>query len=178
MTVPVAVKETPAKQAPAKESAPKQSAPKQQAPAAEQTQQEAPCWDEATIIYENCTDVKANGAAPTKVGDLGWDQKLDRDGDGVGCEGWPGRSVPLAPRVSRGLSNKNDVIAVAKLHRVFAVQLEGNIGCFLRCSAGVRRSIRCFHASEGCCRGVAYHLCARRPVCVHAGAFIPCSRHR
>ena len=37
-------------------------------------------------VYENCTDMKTNGAAPIKVGDLGWNQKFDGDGDGVGCE--------------------------------------------------------------------------------------------
>jgi hypothetical protein len=75
----------PAKEAPAKKAPAKQSAPKQQAPA-KQAQQEAPGSDKATTVYENCTDVKTNGAAPIKVGDLGWDQKFDRDGDGVGCE--------------------------------------------------------------------------------------------
>lgn len=84
VAVPVAAKKAPAKQA-APKPATKESAPKQQAPA-KQTQQETPGSDEATIVYENCADVKANGAAPIKVGDLGWDQKFDRDGDGIGCE--------------------------------------------------------------------------------------------
>ncbi|NMR32332.1 GmrSD restriction endonuclease domain-containing protein [Crystallibacter degradans] len=86
VAVPVAMKEAPAKHAPAKESAAKQSAQKQQAPAAQQKQDAPAGSDEETIVYENCADVKANGAAPIKVGDLGWDQKFDRDGDGVGCE--------------------------------------------------------------------------------------------
>ncbi|MGY1754955.1 GmrSD restriction endonuclease domain-containing protein [Blastococcus sp. SYSU D01042] len=36
--------------------------------------------------YANCTQVKAAGAAPIRVGDPGWQPKFDRDGDGVGCE--------------------------------------------------------------------------------------------
>jgi hypothetical protein len=36
--------------------------------------------------YKNCDDVRAHGAAPIRVGDPGYSTKLDRDGDGVGCE--------------------------------------------------------------------------------------------
>jgi hypothetical protein len=36
--------------------------------------------------YENCTAVRAAGAAPIRAGDPGYSRKLDRDGDGVGCE--------------------------------------------------------------------------------------------
>ena len=39
-----------------------------------------------TPAYANCSEVKAAGAAPIRVGDAGWDPKFDRDGDGVGCE--------------------------------------------------------------------------------------------
>ncbi|MFD1213779.1 DUF1524 domain-containing protein [Arthrobacter sp. GCM10027362] len=40
----------------------------------------------STVFYQNCTAVKAAGAAPIRAGDPGWDTKLDRDGDGVGCD--------------------------------------------------------------------------------------------
>ncbi|MEC5148550.1 DUF1524 domain-containing protein [Cryobacterium sp. GrIS_2_6] len=38
------------------------------------------------VYYENCTAVKAAGAAPIRAGDPGWQSKFDRDKDGVGCE--------------------------------------------------------------------------------------------
>lgn len=37
-------------------------------------------------FYENCSDVRAAGAAPIRAGDPGYSRDLDRDGDGVGCE--------------------------------------------------------------------------------------------
>lgn len=37
-------------------------------------------------FYANCTEVKAAGAAPIYPGDPGWQDKFDRDNDGVGCE--------------------------------------------------------------------------------------------
>ena len=37
-------------------------------------------------FYANCTAVRAAGAAPIHVGEPGYSRKLDRDGDGVGCE--------------------------------------------------------------------------------------------
>ena len=36
--------------------------------------------------YGNCTEARAAGAAPVRVGDPGYGRHLDRDGDGVGCE--------------------------------------------------------------------------------------------
>jgi hypothetical protein len=36
--------------------------------------------------YANCSAARAAGAAPVRVGDPGYSRKLDRDGDGVGCE--------------------------------------------------------------------------------------------
>ena len=36
--------------------------------------------------YQNCTAVRAAGAAPIYVGQPGFQSKFDRDGDGVGCE--------------------------------------------------------------------------------------------
>ncbi|MFD3532099.1 excalibur calcium-binding domain-containing protein [Streptomyces sp. NPDC058664] len=38
------------------------------------------------VYYENCSAVRAAGAAPIHVGDPGYSRKLDRDGDGVACE--------------------------------------------------------------------------------------------
>ena len=37
-------------------------------------------------VYANCDAVRAAGAAPIHVGEPGYSRKLDRDGDGVGCE--------------------------------------------------------------------------------------------
>jgi septal ring factor EnvC (AmiA/AmiB activator) len=39
-----------------------------------------------TTSYDNCTAVRAAGAAPITSGDPGYGRHLDRDGDGVGCE--------------------------------------------------------------------------------------------
>lgn len=75
VSVPVAARPAPAEPVPAPAEAP---APKQ-APAP------APAQD-ATVFYQNCSAVRAAGAAPIRVGDPGWDSKFDRDGDGVGCE--------------------------------------------------------------------------------------------
>lgn len=36
--------------------------------------------------YQNCSAVRAAGAAPIRVGQPGFQSKFDRDGDGVGCE--------------------------------------------------------------------------------------------
>lgn len=40
----------------------------------------------SSAYYANCTAVRAAGAAPIYSGDPGYSRKLDRDGDGVGCE--------------------------------------------------------------------------------------------
>lgn len=40
----------------------------------------------AAAYYQNCTEVRAAGAAPIYAGDPGFQSKFDRDGDGVGCE--------------------------------------------------------------------------------------------
>ncbi|WP_199863448.1 MULTISPECIES: excalibur calcium-binding domain-containing protein [unclassified Streptomyces] len=39
------------------------------------------------VYYANCTAVRAAGAAPIHRGEPGYDSHLDRDGDGVACEG-------------------------------------------------------------------------------------------
>nr|WP_293873522.1 excalibur calcium-binding domain-containing protein [Sphingomonas sp. UBA978] len=36
--------------------------------------------------YANCSAARAAGAAPVRSGQPGYSRKLDRDGDGVGCE--------------------------------------------------------------------------------------------
>lgn len=36
--------------------------------------------------YPNCSAARAAGAAPVLEGDPGYSRRLDRDGDGVGCE--------------------------------------------------------------------------------------------
>ncbi|MFG1849613.1 excalibur calcium-binding domain-containing protein [Micromonospora carbonacea] len=38
------------------------------------------------VYYANCAAVRAAGADPIRRGDPGYSRKLDRDGDGVGCE--------------------------------------------------------------------------------------------
>ncbi|MBW4704618.1 excalibur calcium-binding domain-containing protein [Micromonospora sp. RL09-050-HVF-A] len=38
------------------------------------------------VYYANCTAVRAAGAAPIRRGVPGYSRKLDRDGDGIGCE--------------------------------------------------------------------------------------------
>ena len=38
------------------------------------------------IEFANCSQARAAGAAPVRVGDPGYGRHLDRDGDGVGCE--------------------------------------------------------------------------------------------
>jgi hypothetical protein len=41
---------------------------------------------QGAVYYQNCDDVRAHGAAPIYRGEPGYSSKLDRDGDGVGCE--------------------------------------------------------------------------------------------
>lgn len=36
--------------------------------------------------FANCSAARAAGAAPVRAGDPAYSRKLDRDGDGVGCE--------------------------------------------------------------------------------------------
>jgi hypothetical protein len=36
--------------------------------------------------FANCSQARAAGAAPVRVGHPGYGRHLDRDGDGVGCE--------------------------------------------------------------------------------------------
>jgi hypothetical protein len=55
-------------------------APAEPAPDAE------PAPPPAETYYANCDAVRAAGAAPIHSGEPGYSHKLDRDGDGVGCE--------------------------------------------------------------------------------------------
>ncbi|MBO3734709.1 excalibur calcium-binding domain-containing protein [Glycomyces niveus] len=41
---------------------------------------------DSDAYYENCDAARADGAAPLFEGDPGYDDHLDRDGDGVACE--------------------------------------------------------------------------------------------
>lgn len=41
---------------------------------------------DARLSYTNCAAARAAGAAPVHVGDRGYAKRLDRDGDGIGCE--------------------------------------------------------------------------------------------
>ncbi|WP_329607979.1 GmrSD restriction endonuclease domain-containing protein [Microbacterium sp. KUDC0406] len=70
--VPVAPAPAPSKPAPAKP-APAKPAPAKPAPP-------------SNVFYQNCTAVRAAGAAPLYAGEPGYTRKLDRDGDGVACE--------------------------------------------------------------------------------------------
>ena len=36
--------------------------------------------------YPNCAAARAAEAAPVRAGDPGYNRRLDRDGDGIGCE--------------------------------------------------------------------------------------------
>lgn len=40
-----------------------------------------------STAFANCSAARAAGAAPVRRGDPGYSSHLDRDGDGVGCEG-------------------------------------------------------------------------------------------
>ncbi|WP_010534288.1 GmrSD restriction endonuclease domain-containing protein [Brachybacterium squillarum] len=55
--------------------------PSTEAPAEEESED-----DGGSVYYENCDAVRAAGADPIMAGDPGYSRKLDRDGDGIGCE--------------------------------------------------------------------------------------------
>jgi hypothetical protein len=40
----------------------------------------------STVSYATCAEVEAAGAAPIRAGEPGWDERFDRDGDGIGCQ--------------------------------------------------------------------------------------------
>ena len=87
------VPEAPKTQAPApvppRTQAPAPIAPKTQAPAPVTPKPEAPAPVPApapSTYYQNCDAVRAAGAAPIRIGEPGYSRKLDREGDGIGCE--------------------------------------------------------------------------------------------
>jgi hypothetical protein len=41
--------------------------------------------------FRNCTEARAAGAAPLRIGEPGYAPHLDRDGDGIACEPYRGR---------------------------------------------------------------------------------------
>ena len=55
-------------------------------PAGQPAPQPVPAPAAGVIYYANCTAVRAAGAAPIHRGDPGYASRLDRDGDGIGCE--------------------------------------------------------------------------------------------
>lgn len=42
--------------------------------------------DSGSQPFANCAAARAAGAAPVRLGDPGYSPRLDRDGDGIGCE--------------------------------------------------------------------------------------------
>lgn len=56
------------------------------APAPEPPPAPAPAPAPVEVYYKNCDAVRAAGKAPIYAGQPGYSGKLDRDGDGVGCE--------------------------------------------------------------------------------------------
>ncbi|QRQ80362.1 excalibur calcium-binding domain-containing protein [Glutamicibacter protophormiae] len=74
-----------AEEAAAKKEAQKQAA-KEKAERAAPEAYTRPAKASSSTSYANCTAVKNAGAAPIYQGDPGYSRKLDRDGDGVGCE--------------------------------------------------------------------------------------------
>lgn len=56
------------------------------AQAAADAQAQVAAAQPASTFFANCDAARAAGAAPVHVGDPGYSRKLDRDGDGVGCE--------------------------------------------------------------------------------------------
>jgi hypothetical protein len=61
-------------------------APKPQPAAAQPLYGSTPRRAAEGRAYANCSEARAAGAAPVRAGDPGYSRKLDRDGDGIGCE--------------------------------------------------------------------------------------------
>ena len=53
---------------------------------ATQQQNTSPLPAAGISAFRNCSEARAAGAAPVRRGDPGYSKKLDRDGDGIGCE--------------------------------------------------------------------------------------------
>ncbi|WP_127782546.1 DUF1524 domain-containing protein [Rhodococcus sp. X156] len=72
----------------AQQEAPRQEAPQPPAapaPAPQAPTEQAP-GNPATAPFASCAAARAAGAAPVHRGEPGYSSKIDRDGDGVGCE--------------------------------------------------------------------------------------------
>lgn len=69
--------------APVAPAAPVEAAP---APPAVAPPAPAPLVQVPDVFYQNCSAVRAAGAAPIRAGQPGYSTKLDGDGDGVACE--------------------------------------------------------------------------------------------
>lgn len=54
--------------------------------AAVETPRRAARQSSGSSYYQNCSAARAAGAAPVMRGEPGYSRRLDRDGDGVGCE--------------------------------------------------------------------------------------------
>ena len=76
-----------AKEVPAPAAAPAPAPAPVPAPAQDPAPAPAPAAPPAGVTYENCAAARAAGAAPVHVGEPGYGKHLDRDGDGIGCEG-------------------------------------------------------------------------------------------
>ena len=62
---------------------------KTKVPASTEPVQSTPVQQASTpqnVSYANCTEARNAGAAPVRRGDPGYSSRLDRDGDGIGCE--------------------------------------------------------------------------------------------
>ncbi len=70
----------------AKEAAAAEAARAAAAKKATTSQAPAPATGGGSTYYKNCDAVRAAGAAPILAGQPGYSKKLDRDGDGIGCE--------------------------------------------------------------------------------------------
>ena len=70
--------------APAVETAAPSPVPASAAPAPKPAP--APNPAPSDVVYKNCNEVRAAGAAPIRTGEPGFSTRFDGDGDGVGCE--------------------------------------------------------------------------------------------
>jgi hypothetical protein len=41
------------------------------------------------FVFSGCDDVRARGLAPLSLGEPGYGEHMDRDGDGIACEPYP-----------------------------------------------------------------------------------------
>lgn len=72
--------------APTPEPAPVRSLMGSSGGAGPSTTRRSPRRSSSSTYYQNCSAARAAGAAPVYAGEPGYARRLDRDGDGVGCE--------------------------------------------------------------------------------------------